>query len=101
MVLELLAQSIWFIAAAYVANAFPAVVKGTTPLDGKRTWNGKRILGDSKTYEGLFAGLVFGIFIGFLQVGLQSQLPPYPRLPALTMPIIVLLCVGTMVGDTR
>lgn len=99
MVLVLLAQSIWFIAPAYVANAFPAVVKGTTPIDGGRKWNSSRLLGDSKTIEGTFAGLVFGIFIGFLQVGLQPKMPPELNLPALTMPVVVLLCVGTMAGD--
>ncbi len=99
MVLILLGQAIWFIASAYVANAFPAVVNGKIPIDGRRKWGSRRILGDSKTVEGTFAGLVFGIFIGFLQVGLQPQMPPELNLPVLTMPIIILLCVGTMAGD--
>jgi CDP-2,3-bis-(O-geranylgeranyl)-sn-glycerol synthase len=99
MILILLGQSIWFIASAYVTNAFPTVVKGQIPVDGGRTWSGRRILGDSKTVEGTFAGLVFGIFIGFLQVGLQPKMPAELNLPVLTMPVVILLCTGTMFGD--
>ena len=99
MVLMLLGQAIWFIASAYVANAFPTVTKGKIPLDRGKMFRGRRVLGNSKTVEGTFAGLVFGIFIGFLQVGLQPKMPPELSLPVLTLSVVVLLCVGTIVGD--
>ena len=46
---------------AYAANGAPVVVKGKRPIDGGRLFiDGRRILGDGKTWEGLAAGLAAG-----------------------------------------
>lgn len=46
---------------AMVANASPVFLKSGTPVDfGKKFIDGKRILGDGKTWEGLFLGMWFG-----------------------------------------
>ena len=46
---------------AMVANASPVFLKRGTPVDfGKTFIDGRRILGDGKTWEGLFLGTWFG-----------------------------------------
>ncbi len=46
---------------AMVANASPVFVAKGTPVDGGRKFvDGRRLLGDGKTWEGLTLGLLFG-----------------------------------------
>ena len=97
--LFLLLQSFWFIAPAYAANAFPPLMRGRIPIDGKRNFRGERLFGDGKTWEGLIGGIVFGIFIGSIQIYGQTYLPPELGLTEMTFPIIALLTLGTMTGD--
>lgn len=52
---------------AYAANGTPVVVKGRRPIDGGRVFrDGRRILGDGKTWEGFLAGLAAGGVTGVL-----------------------------------
>ena len=55
-------QAFWFILPAYVANASAKLIGGGIPVDFGKTWkDGKRILGDGKTWR----GLLFGAFMIF------------------------------------
>ncbi len=94
----LLLQSFWFIAPAYAANAFPPLMRGKIPIDGRAKWRGARLFGDGKTWEGLLGGIIFGVFIGSLQIYGQSYLPPL-GLVEMTFPIVFMLTIGTMAGD--
>lgn len=96
-VLELL-KALAYVFPAYVANATPVVfvriIGRATPIDrGASAWDGRRILGDGKTFEGLLSALVFGTIVGVVMYlagnpgGLRSPLE------ALT------LSAGAMVGD--
>jgi len=59
---------------AYFANAAPVLLNpsggktgkiNTTPIDGgKNLWDSRRILGDGKTWEGLFGGITAGWLAG-------------------------------------
>jgi hypothetical protein len=56
---------LYFFVPAYLANMAPVVVRGyaewlARPMDGGRTWRGRRLLGDHKTWRGLLAGIVVG-----------------------------------------
>lgn len=52
---------------AFFANAFPVVVKGEKPIDlGLKFIDGRRLLGDGKTWEGLAGGLSAGCIVGSL-----------------------------------
>lgn len=56
---------LYFFVPAYLANMAPVVVRGhaewlARPLDGGRTWRGRRVLGDHKTWRGLLAGVAVG-----------------------------------------
>jgi CDP-2,3-bis-(O-geranylgeranyl)-sn-glycerol synthase len=87
----------WFIVSSYAANAFPPVMRGKRPLDFGRNLRTHRILGDSKTIEGTIGGILFGLFIGFLQVLYQGMLPI--ELYVMTFPLVIALVIGTMAGD--
>lgn len=103
-ILTIIAQSFWFIAPAYAANAFPPLMRGKKPLDGGKTYRGRRIFGDGKTIEGTIGGIAFGVFFGCLQLFFQSSIPYQVEnvvlaLPQLTIPIIILLSLGAVFGD--
>jgi len=66
MVYEIILQALWLILPAYIANASAVLVGGGTPIDFGKNWkDGKRILGDGKTWRGLISGAFIGITSGF------------------------------------
>ena len=66
MILEILIQALWIIFPAYVANGSAVLVGGGTTVDFGKNWkDGKRILGDGKTWRGLFVGTFVGMTCGF------------------------------------
>ncbi|MCE4625139.1 MAG: CDP-2,3-bis-(O-geranylgeranyl)-sn-glycerol synthase [Desulfurococcales archaeon] len=65
---------------AMVANGTPVVVgklvRRPHPIDnGKTFWDGRRILGDGKTWEGLIGGVLAGLIIGAILGVALSNLP--------------------------
>lgn len=90
--------SLFYILPAYVANASPVVgvklIGKRTPIDrGATAWDGRRLLGDGKTFEGLVIGISCGTIIGLILFSLGN--PGAHRSPA--EPFI--LSTGTMIGD--
>lgn len=85
---DLLNMAFWslvMIFPAFVANSVPVLAKGKHPIDfGRNLWDGNRILGDGKTFEGLAAGLVAGTAVGAVA---GHPLPSF------------LLALGALVGD--
>ncbi len=64
-----------FLAPMYVANSFALLLGGGKPLDlGKRFIDGRRLLGDGKTFRGAIGGFLFGGVVGFLLCGLGEGL---------------------------
>ena len=67
MILEIL----YFMIPVYAANAAPVFFRKVSflnyPLDFGKKWNGKRILGNHKTFRGLFFGVLLGIAATFVQ----------------------------------
>ncbi len=54
--------------AAMVANASPVFLRRGTPIDMGRTFlDGRRLLGDGKTFEGYFLGLFFGYTVAVVE----------------------------------
>jgi CDP-2,3-bis-(O-geranylgeranyl)-sn-glycerol synthase len=112
MDLETIVQALWLILPAYVANASAVIVGGGLPIDfGKKWRDGGRILGDGKTWRGLFAGAFMGMTAGFgLCVAakwitpteynfLQFENLDFEGFPVM-IPIIFSLCFGALMGDT-
>jgi CDP-2,3-bis-(O-geranylgeranyl)-sn-glycerol synthase len=99
---------LWFFLPAYVANMSPVLVHGhfealAVPIDGGRSFRGKRIFGDHKTWRGLVAGVLAGVLVFELQRflylrGIAASLAlfdygAHPLLPGLLMGL------GAGVGD--
>ena len=58
---DTIAEALLIMAPAMVANATPLLVKGKRPVDGGRVFlDGRRLLGDGKTWEGSLAGFIAG-----------------------------------------
>lgn len=72
--IALLIFSLLFIVPGYLSNAGMVIVGGGNPIDGGKFWrDGRRILGDHKTWKGLIRGplyigipISFGIFLLFI-----------------------------------
>ncbi len=102
----LVAQTLIIIWPPYVANAAPVlarrIFRRAHPVDGGRLFiDGKRILGDGKTYEGLAVGVAIGTLGGYATILLIRLLAGstfnYPTLTdALAMSTAALL--GDMLG---
>ncbi len=93
---------------AYIPNPMAAVFGGGRPIDGgKSLSDGRRILGDGKTFRGFFAGLVCGILLGLLQLKLLNIYPEFMgvKLPYLgtgglnSFTVIFSLSFGSLFGD--
>ncbi|MHA2297944.1 MAG: CDP-2,3-bis-(O-geranylgeranyl)-sn-glycerol synthase [Candidatus Hodarchaeales archaeon] len=57
-------EILWFVAPAYLANGMPAVFGGGTPIDLGKNWrDGRRILGDGKTWRGAIAGFALAMLL--------------------------------------
>ena len=84
---------------AYVPNPVAALLGGGSPIDaGKNYSDGNRILGDGKTWRGLFAGILAGILTGFVLIQAAGRFP-VAWLPAHTPLSITLLATGALFGD--
>ncbi len=102
-------QIFYFFLPAYLSNMSPVVVRPwfsalAVPIDGKKTFRGKRLLGDHKTWRGLIAGIIVGAMTYELQrfaseAGVASDLAlidygAHPLLPG------ILMGLGAGVGDS-
>ena len=103
-------QAFWIVIPIYVANASAVIVGGGTPIDFGKTWkDGRRLLGDGKTWRGLFAGTFLGMTAGFGFGGRASYtlrqvtmhflaVTNFEGFPMM-IPILFSLCFGALVGD--
>ena len=67
MALEAIPQALWFFLPAFVANPSAVLWGGGRPMDfGRVARDGERLLGDGKTWRGLFGGTLSGAALGFL-----------------------------------
>ncbi|KYK23730.1 hypothetical protein AYK25_06435 [Thermoplasmatales archaeon SM1-50] len=102
-------QAFWIVIPIYVANASAVIVGGGTPIDfGKTCKDGRRILGDGKTWRGLFSGTFLGMTVGFglsvVAVYIRSSeysflgLTHFEGFPLMIL-ILFSLCFGALLGD--
>ncbi|MDK2913245.1 MAG: CDP-2,3-bis-(O-geranylgeranyl)-sn-glycerol synthase [Thermococcaceae archaeon] len=87
----------WYILPAYFANASPVIVGGGRPIDGGRTWkDGRRLLGDGKTWRGFLGGVLIGTSVGLIQYFITPQF--YGSLEN-ALKLAFLLSFGALIGD--
>jgi len=85
-------EAIVILIPAMVANATPVIVKGRRPLDGGALFlDGKRLLGDGKTWEGTAAAIASGAVVSVtLSIALGAFALAY---------IMTLGVIGAVAGD--
>ncbi|WP_435100549.1 CDP-2,3-bis-(O-geranylgeranyl)-sn-glycerol synthase [Halarchaeum sp. P4] len=92
----------WTMLPAYVPNNAAVLAGGGRPIDGGRTWrDGKRLLGDGKTWRGTLVGTLAGAALALVlnatapavSGALGVSLPRFPPAVMLALPF------GAMLGD--
>jgi CDP-2,3-bis-(O-geranylgeranyl)-sn-glycerol synthase len=105
--------ALWFFLPAGIANMVPVfaahiplIKKFDAPIDGGRTYKGKRVFGAHKTWRGMIVGIIFGTLVLWLQQYLYgesswirsfSTAVDYSTLPTLLMG--PLFAIGALGGD--
>ncbi len=97
-------SGLWLMVPALVPNSAAVLFGGGAPIDLGRSWRGKRILGDGKTWCGFFGGASAGAFLGLIAVGLSEMFCAqgawgYGDFPS-SMAVVVALAFGSMLGDS-
>ena len=100
-VFETVAVAFWAMLPAYVPNNAAVLAGGGRPIDGGRTWKGRRLLGDGKTWRGTAAGILAG---AALAVVLNALAPAVAQLVGIDLPTfpvaaVLALPAGAMLGD--
>ncbi len=103
MSVEIILQALWFMIPAYVANPSAVLFGGGMPMDFNRSLSdGRRILGDGKTWRGFVGGISAGVSIGLIQQAVAAVLDIkiliFGSFPSFFI-IIFLLALGSMLGD--
>lgn len=90
---------------AFVANPAAVLTGGHLPMDvGKNFMDGRRILGDGKTWSGYFGGSLSGVFIGlilasiFLVTGFAGGKPYGSTVPGV-LTVLLAMSFGSLTGD--
>ncbi len=96
-----IATAVWSMLPAYVPNNAAVIAGGGAPIDGGRTYGGKRLLGDGKTWRGTVAGITAGAILG---VALNTAVDPVGSvlrfaLPTFPVAAVIGLPAGAMLGD--
>ncbi len=99
--LEIVVVAFWLMLPAYVPNNAAVLTGGGPPIDAGRTWNGKRVLGDGKTWRGTAGGILAGVGLGLVLNQLAGSVSSALSFTVPEFPIAALfaLAAGAMLGD--
>jgi CDP-2,3-bis-(O-geranylgeranyl)-sn-glycerol synthase len=102
--LEAAFAGLWLMLPALIPNPAAVLVGGGTPMDLGRTWRGRRVLGDGKTWRGFIGGATCGMLFGILQIGVgqAAKLGDSWTFGEWPSALVIVLCLsfGSMIGDT-
>lgn len=89
----------------FVANPAAVITGGHFPMDGGKNFpDGKRILGDGKTWTGYFGGSILGVLSGlilaviFYLAGISSLFSYGSSIPAMLITLFA-MSFGSLTGD--
>ncbi|WP_436907674.1 CDP-2,3-bis-(O-geranylgeranyl)-sn-glycerol synthase [Halosimplex marinum] len=93
--------ALWAMGPAYVPNNAAVLAGGGRPIDGGRTWGGRRVLGDGKTWRGTAAGTAAGVALALALNAGSGAIADLLGVPAVEFPLAaaVGLALGAMLGD--
>jgi CDP-2,3-bis-(O-geranylgeranyl)-sn-glycerol synthase len=102
--LEAALAGLWLMLPALIPNSAAVLVGGGIPMDFGRTFGGRRILGDGKTWRGFVGGATAGVLFGVLQIGAAEsgdvgEVWSHGEWPSAFV-IVLCLGLGSMVGDS-
>jgi len=100
-IVDAIVLAFWVMLPAYVPNNAAVLAGGGRPIDGGRTWGGRRVLGDGKTWRGTLVGTLVGaalalalsVVAGDVGSAVGVDLPTFPAAAAVSLPL------GAMLGD--
>lgn len=104
-ILLVCAQALWFILPALAPSSGAVLVGGGAPIDsGRKMKDGNRILGNGKTWRGLFGGTLVGILLGVILNSIALYIMDSPEWAfseswGTALFILFLLAFGSMMGD--
>jgi len=98
--------ALWFFAPAGIANSspvfankIPVLHKLGMPIDGGKTFRGKRIFGDHKTVRGFIVGVITGFTVAGLQMFLYKNVAWLTELsPTIDYSEPIVLLMGAALG---
>lgn len=105
--------ALWFLLPAAISNAapvfaasIPGLKKYDTPIDLGKTWRGKRLFGEHKTWRGIVAGVITSTVVLWAQVALFENTDWARYLSSgidyTTLPVLLLgplFAIGALGGD--
>lgn len=93
---------LWLLWPAMVSNSFAAIFGGGLPMDFGKSWKGRRIFGDGKTWRGFIIGIFLSVLVGIAQMILSEPFSAnhygfgsYEE----AIPYFVLISAGALLGD--
>ncbi len=97
------ASGFWLALPAMLPNSAAVLTGGGTPVDLGRSWKGRRLLGDGKTWRGFLGGAGAGVLLGLVMLGISSLAGwgdngGYGPIGQ-ALGVIVVLAVGSLLGD--
>jgi CDP-2,3-bis-(O-geranylgeranyl)-sn-glycerol synthase len=98
---ETVVIALWAMLPAYVPNNAAVLAGGGKPIDAGRTWNGRRLLGDGKTWRGTAMGILAGAAVALALNAIEPAASDLfgVGLPTLPLAVLVALPTGAMLGD--
>ncbi len=103
--IEIILQSLWLMLPAYLPNSAAAFFGRGKPLDfGKNFPDGRRILGDGKTWRGTFGGVFSGMVLGGILMLIiypfdQDLFPTFGDSTFEVFVVLFSLSFGAILGD--
>lgn len=102
--LESALAGLWLMLPALIPNSAAVLFGGGTQMDFGRSWRGRRLLGDGKTWRGFFGGSLSGAAFGIAAILISNSLGTeeswgYGQWPE-ALGIVLCLSFGAMLGDS-
>jgi len=103
LIFRLTLKTVWLLLPSYTPNNFAVVFGGGKPIDlGKNFIDGRRILGNGKTYRGFFAGVFGGVLIAHAELAVENLvgIHIFSSIQYLKfLKLVLALSAGSLIGD--